>query len=451
MDRKGRKLVLFPLPCQGHINPMLQLANILYSKGFSISIIHTSFNCPNPSNYPHFTFHSIGEGLSESEASIHDGFAFLSLLNTKYVDPFRECLGRMLCDVSEEPVACLISDATFYFTQAVAESLKVPRIVLKTESASSFLVFAALPLLRERGYIPIQDSRLEEPVVEFPHLKVKDLPLVVTSTPEVFYQVIDSVVSETKASSGLIWNTFEELEHSELTRMRNEFPIPIFPIGPFHNASFSNSSSSSLTPEDKSCISWLNTQPHKSVIYVSFGSIADLNEAEFLEVAWGLANSNQPFLWVVRPGLVNGSEWLESLPNGFLENLNGRGNIVKWAPQQEVLAHPAVGAFWTHNGWNSTMESIREGVPMICMPRFGDQLVNARYVSQVWKVGLQLEKGLKRGYIEKTIEKLMVEKEGEEIRFRISKLKEKANLCLKQDASSYKSLESLVSHISSLG
>ncbi|KAF3433581.1 hypothetical protein FNV43_RR24683 [Rhamnella rubrinervis] len=174
-------------------------------------------------------------------------------------------------------------------------------------------------------------------------------------------------------------------------------------------------------------------------------SIATLSEAEFLEVAWGLANSNQPFLWVVRPRSVHGSEWLEALPNRFLENLNGRGNIVK-----EVLAHPCVGAFWTHNGWDSTMESICEGVPMICMPCFTDQLVNARYLSHVWKVGLQLENGMERGEIEKIIRKLMVEKEGEEIRDRVTKLKEKANLCLKQDGSSYKSLDSLVSHILSL-
>nr|XP_048325483.1 UDP-glycosyltransferase 76B1-like [Ziziphus jujuba var. spinosa] len=109
---------------------MLQLANILYSKGFSISIIHTSFNSPNPSNYPHFTFHSICEGLAE-----------------------------------------------------IAESLKLLRVVLRTGSASSFLAFAAFPLLRERGYLPIQDSQLEEPVVEFPHLKVEDLPVIDTSNP----------------------------------------------------------------------------------------------------------------------------------------------------------------------------------------------------------------------------------------------------------------------------
>ncbi|GLT31408.1 hypothetical protein SLA2020_061470 [Shorea laevis] len=85
-----------------------------------------------------------------------------------------------------------------------------------------------------------------------------------------------------------------------------------------------------------------------------------------------------------------------------------------WAPQQEVLAHPAIGAFWTHNGWNSTLESICEGVPMICMPFFMDQRVNARYVTEVWGVGVQLEKR-ERGMIERTIKGVMMEEEGEKI------------------------------------
>lgn len=169
-----------------------------------------------------------------------------------------------------------------------------------------------------------------------------------------------------------------------------------------------------------------------------------------MEIAWGLANTNQPFLWVVRPGLLQRSEWLEKLPQGYLEALDGKGHIVKWAPQKKVLAHPAVGLFWTHNGWNSTLESISEGVPMVCMPHFADQMVNARYVSDVWRVGLQLENGIKRDEIEKTIQKLMAEKEGEEIKDEMSMLKEKTNLSLREGGSSYQSLDGLVNHILSL-
>ncbi|CAK9165231.1 unnamed protein product [Ilex paraguariensis] len=442
--RNGRRrLVLFPLPFQGHINPMLQLANILHSNGFSITIIHTTFNFPNPSNHPHFTFVPISDGLSETEASNPDLIALLSVLNLKCVKPFEDCLAKLLADVSEEPITCLISDAILPFTRAVAERLKLPRIVLRTGGVSSFVVFAAYPILLEKGHIPIRDSRLEELVPELPPLRIKDLPVIKTSNPEALYEVVNSMVKETKASSGLIWNSFEELEQPALNALRQDFPIPIFPIGPFHK--HFPTSSSSLIKEDQSSISWLNMQEPNSVIYVSFGSIAAIDKTEFLEIAWGLANSKRPFLWVVRPGLIRGSYWLEPLPNGFLENLEGRGHIVQWAPQQEVLCHPAVGAFWTHNGWNSTMESVCEGVPMICMPCFTDQLVNARYVSNVWRVGVQLENGLERGKIEKAIGRLMEDKE---MRGRALQWKEKANLSLRQGGSSYQSLQCLISYIS---
>ncbi|KAJ0047245.1 hypothetical protein Pint_06403 [Pistacia integerrima] len=149
--------MLFQLPLQGHLSPMLQLANILYNKGLSITIIHTNLNSPNPSNYPHFDFVSFPDGFSEVEASTADGVAFMTRLNVKLVEPFRDCLAKLLSNVEEEPFACLITDAMLYFTQAVADSLKLPRIVLRTSNISSFLVFAAIPgLLREKGYYPTQ-------------------------------------------------------------------------------------------------------------------------------------------------------------------------------------------------------------------------------------------------------------------------------------------------------
>ncbi|XP_027336900.1 UDP-glycosyltransferase 76B1-like [Abrus precatorius] len=452
-QRKNLRLLLIPLPLQGHINPMLQLAHILHSNGFSITIIHTTFNSLNPSNYPYFSFCCIQDGLSQTESSSSNLLDFIIALNIKCVTPFKECLTKLLCDLSvdEEPIACLISDALCYFTQAIANTLKLPRIVLRTGGVSSFVAFAAFPLLREKGYIPIQESKLEEALEELPPLRVKDLPMINTKEPEKYYELLCKLVNETKASMGVIWNSFEELESSALATLSQEFSIPMFPIGPFHEYFPTTSSSSSLISQDRSCISWLDKHKPNSVIYVSFGSIVAINEREFLEIAWGLANSKHPFLWVVRRGLISGSEWLEPLPSGFMENLEGRGHIVKWAPQQEVLAHQAIGAFWTHNGWNSTLESICEGVPMICMPCLTDQKVNARYVSHVWRVGLQLEKGVERGEVEKTIRRLMkANVEEKEMRDRASKLKEVAKLCMKQGGSSYSSLEALVTYISSL-
>ncbi|GMH04240.1 hypothetical protein Nepgr_006079 [Nepenthes gracilis] len=450
-QRMGKRLVLFPLPLQGHLNPMFQLADILHSKGFSISVIHTHFNAPNPDNHTNFTFHPIADGLLETEASTADVIGLFAALNAKCVSPFRDCLSQMLSDQGE-PIAFLITDAFWPFTQAIADGLKLPRIVLRTTNISSFVCFAAFPLLRQKGYLPIQDNRLEEPVAELPPLKVKDIPRVSTADPEVVFEFACRTCNEVKASRGLIFNTFEELEESALSAIRQEFGIPVFPIGPFHKRI--PPSSSSILPPDKSCISWLNNQSPNSVLYVSFGSIVAIKEAEFLEIAWGLANSMQPFLWVIRPGLVRGSSSgsgaTHPLPDELAEMVAGRAHIVGWAPQLDVLAHPATGGFWTHSGWNSTLESVCEGVPMICLPKFADQMANARYVSDVWKVGIQLENGLGRQNVEKAVRRLMVEKEGEEMRERIACLKEKATLCLAEGGSSHKYLENLASHMLSV-
>ncbi|KAL2333315.1 hypothetical protein Fmac_014528 [Flemingia macrophylla] len=441
---KGHRLFLMASPLQGHMTPLLHLADILFSKGFSITIVHTVFNSPNPSSYPHLDFHAIPDGLSQAEASTLDAVKLTDLLNARCRQPLKDFLAG-------ERVPCFISDASLHFTQPVCHELKLPRLVLRTGSPSSTLVFASFPLLRQKGYLPVQESRLEEPVPDLPPLKVKDLPEFPSQDPEAFYKLVCRFVEEFKASSGIIWNTFEELESSALTKLHQDLSVPMYPIGPFHKHCLTGSTSSTtlLTP-DKSCMSWLDTQERRSVVYVSFGSIAAISEAEFLEIAWGLANSNQPFLWVIRPGLIRGSEWLEPLPDGFLESLGGRGYIVKWAPQEQVLSHPAVGAFWTHNGWNSTLESICEGVPMICMPCFADQKVNAKYASDVWKIGVQLENKLERVEVERTIKKLMVADEGNEIRENALNLKEKASVCLRQGGSSYSFLDSLVSDILSL-
>ncbi|XP_022745505.1 UDP-glycosyltransferase 76B1-like [Durio zibethinus] len=416
---KGHGVILFPMPFQGHINPMFQLANILHAKGFSITIIHTQFNSPNPSNYPHFRFYSIPDGLSENHAvpsDLNHIVTLLTTLNSNCVTSFRDCLAKLLSVNLEDHIACLITDALWHFTQAVADGLKLPRIVLRTSNVSSFLVFTYMPFLCEKGYLSAQDSQAENQVPELPQLKFKDIVMFERGDLGRLRQFIAIVVQETKASSGIIWNSYEDLEQEHLTKCSLYFSIPVFPIGPFHKCF--PASSSSLLPQDQSCISWLDKQAPNSVIYVSFGSVAAINETEFLEIAWGLANSNQPFLWVVRPRLVHGSEWLELLPNGFLEMVGERAYIVKWAPQQEVLAHPSTGGFWTHCGWNSTLESLCEGVPMICRPSFA----GPGRIMQVCKpcfgeLGLPSGIQVGRGEIERAIRRLNGgEAEGQEMR-----------------------------------
>ncbi|GAB4831415.1 hypothetical protein Ancab_005426 [Ancistrocladus abbreviatus] len=161
----GKKVVLFPFPLQGHLNPMFQLADILHAKGFSISIIHTRFNTPLDLTAQHsnFTFHPIENGLTESEVSMmeEDAVGFVNTVNNECEKPLGDCLSKMMASddrPDQEAIACLIADAFWCAAHPVAESLNLPRLALRTPNACATLVFASLPLLKEKGYFPIKDE-----------------------------------------------------------------------------------------------------------------------------------------------------------------------------------------------------------------------------------------------------------------------------------------------------
>lgn len=291
------------------------------------------------------------------------------------------------------------------------------------------------------------------PIKELPPLQVRDLfdPSKLPNK-EIGQKILNLTTETTPNSSGAIINTFEDLEIPELEMIRIELGsngIPLFAVGPLHKLTSTYSGETSLLNQDWTCIEWLNTQAPDSVLYVSFGTAVHVTQEEFTEIAWGLANSGKPFLWVVRCGLIAGIEKPE-LPDGFESAINGRGVVTEWAPQKEVLAHSSVGGFWTHNGWNSTLESIYEGVPMLARPIFGDQLVTGRYVQNTWKIGILLEGILNRGMIEREITRLMEEGEGVMVRERAKGLKKKARLSIKSTGSSQIAVDMLVDHIFSL-
>uniref|UniRef100_A0ACD5VHX8 Uncharacterized protein n=1 Tax=Avena sativa TaxID=4498 RepID=A0ACD5VHX8_AVESA len=140
-------------------------------------------------------------------------------------------------------------------------------------------------------------------------------------------------------------------------------------------------------PMAAACRAWLDGRPNRSVVYVSFGSLVTLTTAQMAQLTEGLCGGAMPcFLWVVRASET------ATLPEGFAERARaqGRGLVVEWSPQLEVLAHPAIGCFLTHCGWNSTTEALGAGVPMVAMPQWSDQTMNAKYIEDVWRVGVRV-------------------------------------------------------------
>ena len=207
-------------------------------------------------------------------------------------------------------------------------------------------------------------------------------------------------------------NTFGALEDVALQALQPY--MDVFAVGPAVPLS-KNDGTSELAQihlfqhdETAAYMEWLDAQPRESVFYVGFGSLACMTPRDLAETAWGIAGSGVPFLWVVRPGLVRGpGQSQQQLPERFEAVTRGRGMVVAWAPQEEVLRHRAVGGFWTHNGWNSTMESVCEGVPMLYRPCFGDQMGDTRYVEHVWRVGFEVGGDLERGIVEAAVRRLM--------------------------------------------
>uniref|UniRef100_A0A0E0LIU3 PB1-like domain-containing protein n=1 Tax=Oryza punctata TaxID=4537 RepID=A0A0E0LIU3_ORYPU len=451
---RRRRVLVFPLPFQGHINPMLQLAGALHGRGeLSVTVLHTRFNAIDPSRYPELAFAEVPDGIPPDVAASGTVVDIIVALNVAMdggesssrsspSPSFRDVLASVVAadDEGTQPRAsCLIIDGNLIAAQKAAAELGLPTLVLRTGSAACLGCYLAYPTLLQKGYLPPKESRLYEPVEELPPLRVRDLFYSSDANQELVRKVLGWIAETARNSNGVVINTFDELEPAELEKIRGELDgdgvAVVLAAGPLHKLSSMNAGSSLHLRPERSCIEWLDTQATGSVLYVSFGSLASLDSDEFLEVAWGLESSGQPFLWVVRPDLVRGLDE-PSLPDGFERVVEGRGKVIKWAPQQEVLAHCAVGGFWTHNGWNSTLESVSEGVPMICRPQFADQMLNTRFVEAVWAVGFELVGKLERGEIKKTIKRLMVEKEGAEIRERAKELKKKMDRCLESSGSS---------------
>jgi hypothetical protein len=121
-------------------------------------------------------------------------------------------------------------------------------------------------------------------------------------------------------------------------------------------------------------------------VYVNFGNVIVMTLRQLIEFGWGLANNKHPFLWIIRPDLVVGESAI--LPPEFMVETKERGLITGWCPQEKVLKQSSIGRFFMHCGWNSIIESVCAGVPMLCWPFFGDQQMNCKYTSIEWGIGM---------------------------------------------------------------
>ncbi|KAA8547318.1 hypothetical protein F0562_003818 [Nyssa sinensis] len=266
---------------------------------------------------------------------------------------------------------------------------------------------------------------------------------------------------EFSLSDGVLVNTWEDLERTSLKALRDHeifrsvFKVPVYPVGPLRRSVEPGGSRSEL-------LEWLNMQPSESVIYISFGSGGTMSAEQINELAWGLELSQQRFVWVARPpieGKTDGSFFTagnspdgtpDYLPNGFLTRTRNVGVVVPlWAPQVEILSHPSVGGFLSHCGWNSILESIVSGVPMIAWPLYSEQKMNATLLTEELGMAvrpkvLPTKKVVGREEIEKMVRTVMEYKEGKGMREKVRELKYSGERAVSKGGSSYNSLGGLI-------
>ena len=158
--RKNLRLVLVPCPYQGHINPMLQLGTVLHSFGFSITVVHTIYNSPDPKNHPHFSFFPISDGLSDQDIAYGPLVENIMEINANCKVSFHEYLEKLIKTEEEkmkgERISCIISDELLYFAEDVADDLKLPSILLRTTNAATSYARSSLVKIAEEGCVPSQ-------------------------------------------------------------------------------------------------------------------------------------------------------------------------------------------------------------------------------------------------------------------------------------------------------
>ncbi|KAG5541763.1 hypothetical protein RHGRI_021556 [Rhododendron griersonianum] len=463
--------VMVPYEAQGHMNPMLKVAKLLYQKGFYITFVINESNkqrllrARGPAaldGLPSFRFAAISEGLPvPEEGTIQDPIAHCEALSRDTPLPFfRQLVDDLRSSADVPPITCLVCDGIVTFPLKVAKELDVPCALFWTPSACGFLGYSYIRKLVEKGLTPLKDESCLtngylDTVVDFvpamEGIRLGDLPGGVSTTDSMLSFAIN-VTDKAYKGSAIFINTIVDLERGALDVLSKMFP-PVYAIGPLQllekNKIPPNSELESIAvnlwKEDLECLNWLDKKEPKSVIYVNFGSMARMTAQELLEFGWGLANSKQNFMWVIRPDLVLGES--AAFPPEFEAEIKERGLLLTWTAQEKILRHPSVGGFLTHCGWNSLLESIIGGVPMICWPVGGEQATNCWFACKHWGLGLKITE-VKRAEVERLVRELMVGESGKKMKSKAMEWKKVVEDAVTAPAgSSYMNFDNLVNEV----
>ncbi|XP_058212224.1 zeatin O-glucosyltransferase-like isoform X3 [Rhododendron vialii] len=292
---------------------------------------------------------------------------------------------------------------------------------------------------------------------KYPHFfeELKAIPSIEGCLPPEFINLVVPSVAFLSLAAGTIFNSCRSIEGTYIDLLAKEMNSrnkKIWAVGPLNHGKKSESNSL------HKCLEWLDKQVPKSVLYVSFGTSTSMADEQIKELALGLEQSKQKFIWILRDAdkgdIFAGDVKRAQLPEGYEERVKEFGMVVRdWAPQVEILGHPSTGGFISHCGWNSCSESIALGVPIAAWPMYADQHRNAFLITNILKVGLAVktteesEEIVTSSTIVGAVKRLMASKEGEEMGKRAEEIGAAVQLAVEEGGVSRLELDSFIAHI----
>ncbi|XP_022869965.1 crocetin glucosyltransferase, chloroplastic-like [Olea europaea var. sylvestris] len=446
-------LILF-FPFQSHINPSLQLAKILARNGVKVTLVTTNSGLQQMKSLP------ILKGLSYASFSNEkdDNYQYDNGFSS-YVESLRSIGSQNLTNLIEkfsaegQQVTFLVYSILLPWVAVVARELQVPSAFLFIQCATAFTIYHRF-FNSQEGIHRRMDPSVSIKIPALPLFSSGDLPTFLfpeSPTSGLLIPVMQEHIKvlEKDPRSFVLVNSFEELEQESFKDIANMNVIAVGPLMPSAFCDGSDLTDKSfgvdLFSVSDDYFQWLDSKPERSVIYVSFGSLAVLKKEQKEEIFHALKESERPFFCVLRSSNSEEEEMHKMMEN----SLNGDGIIVPWCSQVEVLNHRCIGCFVTHCGWNSILESIVSGVPIICCPQFSDQTTNAKIVDEVWGTGVRAkangESITERGEIKKCLDIVMGDgNRGKEIRGNAGKWRGLAIEAVKEGGSTYNNLKKLL-------
>ncbi|KAL3536208.1 hypothetical protein ACH5RR_004669 [Cinchona calisaya] len=472
--------ILIPLMSPGHIIPMIDMARVLAGHGVAATIITTTSNAARfyagidraaasgglPIRLLQVQFPSEEAGLPKGCESV-DNLPSYDLVKNFFsaIEMLQQPIEKFIEELIEpsSPCCCIICDKHIAWTAETARKFQVPWISFDGMSCFTQLCIHNLHMTKVYEGIPEGQPFILPNLPDKIKFTRNQLPGTFNpGTRTDLNNIRERVRAAEKEAYGVVVNSFEGLETRYVEEFRKLKRGKVWCIGPL---SLSNKDNLDKGSDKDLCLEWLDSMEPGSVVYACLGSLGRLALLQFIELALGLEESNHPFILVVRGGKKEEIEnWI--LEDGFEERTKGRGFLIRgWAPQVLILSHPAIGGFLTHCGWNSTLEAVSAGLPMITWPLFAEQFFNEKLVVEILDIGVSvgakavrhLEEQDKLGIsvgrdeIHKAICRVMDEgKFGKEIRRRAKEVGEMAKRAVEKGGSSYLNIELLIQDIRQL-